>query len=153
MMGVFVQVNVTSRQAKSNPIGYVIQENGCWEWVGYIDRHGYGVLDQRRAHRVVYERAKGPIPEGLQTDHLCRNRKCVNPDHLELVTSRENTLRGNSFVARQARQTHCIRGHEFTMENTLRTSCGKRQCRACSRAYKRPSQRAAEAALAAWRKK
>lgn len=115
--------------------------DGCWEWTGNRDPHGYGRITvakkTKRAHRVVYEHFKGPIPEGLVIDHLCRNPGCVNPDHLEAVTIKVNTLRGVSVSARNAVKTHCIHGHEFTPENTYRRKTG-RACRACLRvAWKR----------------
>lgn len=137
MMGIFVQLNEDSPFAKSNPLDYVIQENGCWEWVGSKSR-GYGSMNWRgrsgvRAHRITYEIAKGPIPAGLCLDHLCRNTSCVNPDHLEAVTHRENVLRGAGTPARHAKQTHCREGHEFTPENTYRFPTGQRRCRTCTR--------------------
>lgn len=97
-----------------------ISATGCWIWTGSTSC-GYGQIqiDRRnyRAHRVGYELLIGPIPEGLQIDHLCRVRRCWNPDHLEPVTIRENVLRGEGITARAARQTHCIHGHELTPEN------------------------------------
>ena len=113
--------------------------NGCWQWSGRRSTTEYGVfvLDGRnfRAHRVAYELRVGPIPEGLQLDHLCRNRSCVNPAHLEPVTNRENTLRGVNHVAALARVTHCPAGHEYTPESTrLRRSrygTVNRSCRTC----------------------
>lgn len=109
--------------------------SGCWLWVGATRGTGYGAFGigrrQFQAHRVAYELLVGPIPQGLQIDHLCRVRRCVNPAHLEPVTQRENLLRGNTIVAAQAAQTHCKRGHLFDEANT-RVRNGQRLCRACS---------------------
>lgn len=88
------------------------------------------------SHRVAYELAKGPIPPGLQLDHLCRNPRCCNPEHLEPVTCRENVLRGVGIPAQRARMTHCDRGHELTPENIV-PSAGYRRCRTCYNAYHR----------------
>jgi hypothetical protein len=112
--------------------------DGCWEWMACKDKDGYGIVAEngyhmRRAARVVYELWRSPIPEGLQIDHLCRNRGCVNPWHLEPVTQRENMLRGDTFAARHAAKTHCPRGHEYTLENTYRSKRGQRECRHCGR--------------------
>lgn len=110
---------------------------GCWEWIGCIDTSGYGRLSwQKRlqlAHRVMYELRKGPIPAGLTLDHLCRNPSCVNPEHLEPVTHRENVLRGAGATAKHARQTHCVRGHELVGHNLIIESYGGRRCRECKR--------------------
>lgn len=108
---------------------------GCWEWVGALTDKGYGVTKwggrHRPTHRVAYELLKGPIPDGLHIDHLCRVRHCVNPDHLEPVPLVENVLRGAGAPAVNARKTHCIRGHAFTPENTFHTRRGGRECRIC----------------------
>jgi len=125
--------------------------DGCWEWIASRDPNGYGRIWAEgsrvvMAHRLVYEMVVGPIPDGLFLDHLCRNRGCVRPDHLEPVTCRENTLRGESPAAIGARKTHCLRGHELTAENNYFVQ-GKRSCRTCRRAannayYRRKTQAA-----------
>lgn len=139
MMGVFVQVNEESVNATRFPIGYVIQENGCWEWVGCHSSGGYGAIGVwgqgrvTRAHRWMYERERGVIPKGMQIDHLCRNRGCVNPDHLEPVTHRENCARGASFSAINSTKMHCPLGHPLSDGNLdgSRARRGHRVCRTC----------------------
>jgi len=121
-----------------------VDDAPCWLWTGMDNGHGYGLLKVNRrklmAHRLVYQMLAGPIPEGLQIDHLCRVHRCVNPAHLEPVTCRENLLRGETFQAANAAKTHCIRDHEFTPENT-RLVPGGRACRTCERDYGRDWQR------------
>jgi len=113
---------------------HVEKTKSCWNWKAGLDSHGYGFIKlnkvNAKAYRVAYELVKGPIPEGKQIDHLCRNRKCVNPDHLEPVTRRENILRGEGVSAINARKTHCSRGHEYTEENTYLYK-GQRRFRVC----------------------
>lgn len=100
----------------------------CIEWAGYIKPNGYGQTGAGEpAHRAAYVASRGPIPEGLEIDHLCRNKQCVNPDHLEPVTRAENARR------RFADYTHCANGHEYTIANTYRRPSGFRDCRACGR--------------------
>ena len=110
---------------------------GCWVWTVAKYENGYGQFwdgsRNVRAHRFSYELHRGPIPEGLQLDHLCRNPSCVNPSHLEAVTQRENILRGVGLGAQRARQTHCINGHELVYI----PGSGRRRCRTCSREYVR----------------
>jgi hypothetical protein len=117
--------------------------DGCWMWTGRDFNkkpHGsYGMWKdltgkRRLAHRVAYELAVGPIPEGLTLDHLCRVTLCVNPAHLEAVTQGVNTLRGVGPSAVNARRSHCSHGHVFDEANTYVTPDGRRQCRACNRA-------------------
>lgn len=110
---------------------------GCWLWTGSQSDNGYGSFtdDGRRtvsAHRFSFEMHVGPIPDDLVIDHLCRVHHCVNPDHLEAVTIRVNTLRGIGPTAINARKMHCVNGHEFTPENTyIAPGRGSRHCRTC----------------------
>ncbi len=108
----------------------------CWMWTGCRDGKGYGKANFKgkhvAPHRFSYELHNGPIPAGLEIDHLCRTTSCVNPAHLEAVTRAENMRR------RTEAQTHCKRGHEFTPENTrYHSATGSRVCRACMRDYQR----------------
>lgn len=109
-----------------------VTSDGCWEWGGYIGTHGYGSITYKNerllVHRLAYETMKGPIPADKVIDHLCRNRWCVNPDHLEVVTQRENVHRGDAGPT-----LFCKRGHERTPENTIVHLNGDRQCRICRR--------------------
>ncbi len=114
----------------------MVDENGCWIWkfATYPTGYGHCARDSGYAHRVSWEIANGPIPAGLTIDHLCRVRACVNPDHLDAVTIRENILRSPFAVAAiNARKTHCVRGHPFDEENTRLDSHGRRICRTCHR--------------------
>jgi hypothetical protein len=110
-------------------------ETGCWLWTRPLTRMGYGRFYDHgyvMAHRVMYERVRGPIPVGLTIDHLCRRRNCVNPWHLEPVTLAENVLRGYSPAAICARKTHCLRGHPLSGDNLLNSP--HRICRTCHNA-------------------
>lgn len=114
------------------------QPNGCWRWTGAI-RHpkkGYGTFSWNgknvSAHRASFELFKGPIPDGLQIDHLCRNGWCVNPAHLEAVTARVNIYRSEGSGPKNAAKTHCVRGHPYDEANT-RYYDGSRYCRTCHR--------------------
>ena len=117
---------------------------GCWVWLAGQDSSGYGLFWVGRnvkAHRFAFELAFGPIPNGRQLDHLCRQRLCVRVDHLEVVDQRTNILRGMGPTAHNARKTECDRGHPFSGLNLIHRSDGGRRCRACNRAMKRESQR------------
>lgn len=105
----------------------------CWVWKGRL-RRGYGRFDfegkEVQAHRFAYEQEKGPIPFGLVSDHLCRNRACVRPSHQEAVTQRINILRGTGLAADNHAVQECPQGHPYDTENTY-TYDGRRYCRAC----------------------
>lgn len=117
----------------------------CWEWLGGRGNHGHGYLRIARAttmaHRYAWELLVGPIPDGLELDHLCRNPPCVNPDHLEPVTHRENLLRGAGVASQHAARTHCPQGHPYTLENTYDWSNGNRQRRQCKTCHRERNRR------------
>lgn len=105
----------------------------CWLWRGRTQPNGYGKLGERYAHRISFEIANGSIPVGTEIDHLCGIRSCVNPEHLRAVSHKVNVLAGNTFVARQAAQTHCKMGHPLVAENIYKLRSGKRICKTCGR--------------------
>jgi len=115
---------------------YVVNDDGCWVWTGATNGIGYGKLrvDGRiiYAHRAMYEREVGAIPEGLELDHLCRVALCINPGHLEPVTCRINLLRGEGVTAKNAAKTHCPQGHEYSPDNLYLVKNGSRLCRKCT---------------------
>lgn len=149
----------TFRSFEDRFMSYVemIPECGCWIWTGSTNgnkkhpEYDYGKIksgpknspSHRYAHRVAYELFRGPIPEGMNLDHLCRTRLCVNPWHLQICTGPENTRRGNSGKC-HAERTHCPQGHPYDAENTLLLPPGRggrtsvnRMCRECSRKRRR----------------
>lgn len=115
-----------------------VTESGCWLWISTINIGGYGTIRVKGtnvpAHRLSHELFKGPIPDGFEIDHLCRVRCCVNPDHIEAVTPRENLRRSTNFIAANMAKTHCPRGHEYTPENTYQyDKRPHRICKACEK--------------------
>lgn len=131
---------------------YVDATGDCWEWTGGRGTNGYGGFNfvdpatgkhrRRLAHRAAWEILVGLIPPSLVMDHLCRNRACVNPDHLEPVTQRVNNLRGFSLSAANARKTHCKNGHPLMPGNLWKNQNGQRICRACQIERRRQRDRA-----------
>lgn len=126
-----------------------VNDNGCWIWTGELSRNGYPRITLTNgtptvAHRAMYEYARGPIPDGLQAEHACHtlafqrgecqggsactHRRCVNPDHIELLTPSENTDR-QAHANRL--KTHCTKGHPYDDGNTYVDSTGRRHCRTC----------------------
>lgn len=129
----------TPAEVRALADAYLINpRSGCWVWTGKINRRGYGYAgpNNRAAHRILYELHVGPIPDGLVIDHLCRNKLCVNPAHLEPVTPKENTLRGIGPTAVNALKTHCPKGHPYDDSNTKDRGHG-RECRVCYNARTR----------------
>ncbi|HEY9413733.1 MAG TPA: HNH endonuclease signature motif containing protein [Pseudonocardia sp.] len=128
----------------------VNKTSSCWHWTGTLNKEGYGSFSTRGktspAHRFAYQLLVGPVPDGLQVDHLCHgwdddcaggstclHRRCVNPEHLEPVPAGVNNARGNSPSAAASRRTHCPRGHAYDETNTAITAAGWRRCRECRR--------------------
>lgn len=119
---------------------YVVDaSSGCWNWIGATankrNKWVYGLIMVDRklqmAHRAMYEQKVGKIPDGLQIDHLCRNTRCVNPDHLEPVTAKENIARSINF---QSSKKQCVNGHELVGSNLYVKPNGNRECRICRKA-------------------
>lgn len=116
----------------------VIRADGCWGWIGHINKYWYARFAiggvQGQASRRAFELWRHEIPDGMQVDHLCRNRECVNPSHLEIVSPKENTLRGNTLGAMNSAKTECIRGHEF---DSTQKQGKHRLCQKCQTEQKR----------------
>ncbi len=128
---------------------------GCWTWTGRLDRGGYGKIQHdgrtRQVHRLAAELMAAPFDPGLTIDHLCRNRACWNPAHLEAVSNRTNILRGVGPTAMNAAKTHCVNGHELTPDNIRRRPGDRahhRECLACHRARERARRKARRSSAA-----
>ena len=129
-----------------------VDGEGCWLWTSTRNRRGYGRFHVGKhkhvyAHRYSVELSGRVIPEGFEVDHLCSNPPCARPDHLDVVSHQENVRRGQGWSGSKARQTHCLRGHEFDAKNTRIEASGRRQCRSCAALRQRASRRAAESVV------
>ena len=119
---------------KHQLVGYQINEaTGCWEWTGSMHSGGYGLINQGDttiyAHRWSWEASHGPVPDGYELHHVCHNQRCINPEHLRLVTRKEH-------LSIYHRKTHCVHGHPFVGDNVyIRPDTGTQQCRACARIH------------------
>jgi|SRR5215510_4253507 len=113
-----------------------VDDNGCWLWLKYKNPDGYGTLRYEKvrylAHRFSYMTYRGPIPDGLALDHLCRVRSCVNPDHLEPVTWGTNLIRGDGIYMVAHRENICLRGHPLEGDNLSARKDGRRRCKICT---------------------
>lgn len=113
---------------------------GCWRWPRGKTKGGYGETNFQKkkalVHRIVYQHFVGPIPVGMEIDHLCRNRWCANFEHLEAVPPKVNNERGESACAQNSRKTHCVRGHPYSGDNLRIGRNGGRWCRACAKIHK-----------------
>lgn len=132
MRDVFEMI-VNDHTAQYRLLNKIYYDVDCWLWNGCIDKRGYGRIKiggkkgrAVEAHIVSYTIFKGRISSGLELDHLCRIRSCVNPEHLEPVTHQQNMLRGF-----HATKTHCKHGHQYTIENTIYNNAGRRECKVC----------------------
>lgn len=125
-----------NKELKQRLLSRILKDrNGCWNYTRSKSKKGYGKLSAwgkfMLAHRVSYIVFRGEIPKGLFLDHLCRNPSCINPKHLEIVTNRENILRGEGIPAKNYRKIQCIHGHPFDKENTGYKPDGRRMCLTC----------------------
>ena len=134
------------------PVG---SKEDCWQYGGYISKQtGYGTIHAKagnrwnkyHAHRLIYTALVGELPTNIVLDHTCRNRRCVNPNHLDPVTDRVNVRRGATIIARALAKTHCKNGHPFNAANTFMRG-NHRRCRACNILYKLRSKQAAKGTL------
>lgn len=134
------RVERTSESFARRVLSRIDVSGDCWEWTGTIDAAGYGILGRGRrgagniaAHRAVHELLVGPIPNGMQFDHLCRNHACVNPDHGEIVSPDENKQRGYGVGRMHAARTHCNHGHPLDGTTGARGGPRHRYCKTCAR--------------------
>ncbi len=115
---------------------FTVSANGCWLWYAALTDDGYPVFSAStttRGHVFAFEHFRMPVPQGLELDHRCNNRRCVNPFHMLPVTTGENVLRGSGVCAVNSRKTACPYGHPYDGDNTYVDRTGRRHCRACNR--------------------
>ena len=119
---------------------FTVDNKGCWRWHGTKDNYGYAMFHihskSKKAHRVAFELVGNAVDYSKTLDHICRNRDCVNPAHLEQVDNRENLMRGNGYARTNSQKTHCLRGHALSGDNLGRNGV-KRFCKTCLYAQRR----------------
>ena len=133
----YIHKRTKAFHTKYNISNHIYDNSPCWEWLEFKDEDGYGSFRfgkaKARAHRFAYEFiGNNKLDKNLQLDHLCRNRACVNPKHLEQVTCRENLMRGETYAANAVKKTHCKHGHNLSGDNLGIKSNGTRRCKRCA---------------------
>jgi hypothetical protein len=130
LVGLFDKATLATVVNVEGSLPPTLTRNGCWIWTGNKNMYGYGRFKLNKkdvyTHRYSYEIFRGKIPKGLELDHLCKNRDCLNPDHLEAVTHKENILRGK--WGENSRKTHCPQDHEYT---DYKNNRNQRVCKIC----------------------